>query len=114
MSELKAEDYYNEVKEFVENPHFTKLTGTGIATDYKSIFEFAEAYFDARMEANDANTSKEECTLHNVSESFIWVITDFENDIINVFFNYEKAIKHFEKIKGVEKGMQLNKMLVDD
>ena len=114
MSELKAKDYYNEMKEIVDVPNFLKLTSTGINTDYESIFDFAEDYFKERMKANDANTSDEKCTLHNVSESYIWVVTDYENDIIKAFFDNEIAMKYFADNKCVKKGMQLNKMLVDE
>lgn len=71
MSELKAQDYYNEMKEIVEVPDFTKLTSTGIDPDYESIFDFAEAYYDARIEANGATTGEKQCILPVVSESFL-------------------------------------------
>ncbi len=69
MSELKAEDFYNEIKEFVDKPQFTKLTSTGISSDYKSVFEFAEAYYDARIEANGVTTGEKQCNLPVVSVS---------------------------------------------
>lgn len=59
MSELTAESYYKEMKEIVDVPNFTKLTNTGISTDYESIFDFAESYFDARIEANEAAKEQE-------------------------------------------------------
>jgi len=66
---MKAKEYYEEIKEFVKHPHFTKLTSNGIDPDYKSIFEFAEAYHEAVTKANDADTSNDKCTLHVVSAS---------------------------------------------
>lgn len=66
---MKAEEYYEEIKEFVKYPHFTKLTSTGIDPDYKSIFEFAEAYHEAATKASEADTSDDKCTLHDVSNN---------------------------------------------
>jgi len=71
MSDLRAEDFYNDIKEFVDKPQFTKLTSTGISSDYKSVFEFAEAYFDARMEANGLSTGEKQCNLPVVSGSYL-------------------------------------------
>ncbi len=78
MSELKAEDFYNEIKEYVDKPQFTKLTSTGISSDYKSVFEFAEAYYEERMKARVAKTSnKEALHIHNVSSSQIQKYAEF-------------------------------------
>lgn len=38
---MKAEDFYNELG---EKKDFTKLTKTGISTNYDNVFAFAEAY----------------------------------------------------------------------
>jgi len=59
MTELTAEEWYEDIKDDVDNPHFTKLTSTGISTDYQSIFDFAEAYYEARQEANGVTTRSE-------------------------------------------------------
>jgi hypothetical protein len=82
MSELTAEDFYNEIKEFVDKPQFTKLTSTGISSDYKSVFEFAEAYYDARIKANESNTSCEQnALLADVRKSFTadFIISELED-----------------------------------
>jgi len=59
MSELKAEQFYKDVKDFMdlEKDGFTKLTPTGISPNYESIFDFAEAYYEERK-ANEASTSE--------------------------------------------------------
>ena len=91
MSDLKAQDYYNDMKEIVDVPDFTKLTSTGISPDYESIFDFAEAYFDARMEANGVTTGEKQCNLPVVNNlaklaEFVKQQKDLPpeiNDIIN-------------------------------
>lgn len=57
MSELKAEQFYKDVKDFMdlEKDGFTKLTPTGISPNYESIFDFAEAYYEERKANELAN-----------------------------------------------------------
>lgn len=52
MSDLTAQQYYNELIEAGKANDFTKLTSTGISSNYQNVFAFAEDYFEARMQAN--------------------------------------------------------------
>ncbi len=42
---MNAEDFYNSLE---EKASFTKLTGTGISSNYKNVFEFAESYVNQK------------------------------------------------------------------
>ena len=71
MSELKARQYYDELIEAGQASEFTKLTSTGINTNYKNIFAFAEDYHEARIQANESNTSEKEAfNIGCVSKTF--------------------------------------------
>ena len=43
---MTPEEWYNNL---FDKPDFTKLTSTGISTDYKNVFKFAEDYHKEKM-----------------------------------------------------------------
>jgi len=68
MSEFKnAKDFYESLE---TNINFTKLTSAGISTDYNNIFEFADAYYNAQMQANQVDESVNTLPIDSVMPRF--------------------------------------------
>lgn len=45
---MRAKDYYEPRRDFL---HFSKLTNTGIDTDYDAVFKFAEDYLNEYLDS---------------------------------------------------------------
>lgn len=85
MSDLTAQKHYNKLIEEGKAFDFTKLTSTGISSNYEKVFEFAESYFKALTQANeDGKKAEKALSIQDVSHCFFY---DNELNHIRQWFN---------------------------
>ena len=87
MSELTAEECYNNLKDFVceDTKAFTKQGENGVEVDMESIFDFAEVYYEERTKAKEVATKESNLPIEIVSNCACVncdTIGKFENVIV--------------------------------
>jgi len=101
MSELKAQDHYNNTKDFVdeETRQFTKLSSNGsrTETDLESVFDFAEVYYTSR---------REEATKHIGSKRPNREDYDFNDEFQSLKYGHD-LVKYADHLEfSIERNLQ--------